>query len=114
VTPTASGKTLCRNIPVLDAVIKFPSSRAIYLFPTKALSQDQLSELRELTDEMQLDVRAHTYDGDTPGDVRTKIRKLGYIVITNPDMLHTGILPHHTKWKDLFENLRYDDKVGAT
>jgi DEAD/DEAH box helicase domain-containing protein len=107
VTPTASGKTLCYNVPVLDAVIKSPNARAIYLFPTKALSQDQLSELRELIDEMKLDVRTHTYDGDTPGDVRTKIRKSGHIVITNPDMLHTGILPHHTKWKDLFENLRY-------
>jgi DEAD/DEAH box helicase domain-containing protein len=107
VTPTASGKTLCYNIPVLDAVIKSPSSRAIYLFPTKALSQDQLSELYELIEEMKLDVRTHTYDGDTPGDIRTKVRKSGHIVITNPDMLHTGILPHHTKWKDLFENLRY-------
>ncbi|MDR1132713.1 MAG: DEAD/DEAH box helicase, partial [Synergistaceae bacterium] len=107
VTPTASGKTLCYNIPVLDTVIKSPNSRAIYLFPTKALSQDQLSELHEMIEEMKLDVRTHTYDGDTPGDVRTKIRKSGHIVITNPDMLHTGILPHHTKWKDLFENLSY-------
>jgi DEAD/DEAH box helicase domain-containing protein len=107
VTPTASGKTLCYNIPVLDAIIKSPSARAIYLFPTKALSQDQMAELHELIDGMKLDVRTHTYDGDTPGDVRTKVRKSGHIVITNPDMLHTGILPHHTKWKDLFENLRY-------
>ncbi|MDR2780066.1 MAG: DEAD/DEAH box helicase, partial [Synergistaceae bacterium] len=107
VTPTASGKTLCYNIPVLDAIIKSPSTRAIYLFPTKALSQDQLAELHNLIDDMKLDVRTHTYDGDTPGDVRTKVRKSGHIVITNPDMLHTGILPHHTKWKDLFENLKY-------
>jgi DEAD/DEAH box helicase domain-containing protein len=107
VTPTASGKTLCYNIPVLDSIIKSPSSRAIYLFPTKALSQDQLAELYELIEDMNLDVRTHTYDGDTPGDVRTKVRKSGHIVITNPDMLHTGILPHHTKWKDLFENLKY-------
>ncbi|MDR1510929.1 MAG: DEAD/DEAH box helicase [Synergistaceae bacterium] len=107
VTPTASGKTLCYNIPVLNAIIKSPSSRAIYLFPTKALSQDQLAELHNLIDDMKLDVRTHTYDGDTPGDVRTKVRKSGHIVITNPDMLHTGILPHHTKWKDLFENLKY-------
>jgi DEAD/DEAH box helicase domain-containing protein len=107
VTPTASGKTLCYNIPVLDTIIKSPSARAIYLFPTKALSQDQLAELHGLIDDMKLDVRTHTYDGDTPGDVRTKVRKSGHIVITNPDMLHTGILPHHTKWKDLFENLKY-------
>jgi DEAD/DEAH box helicase domain-containing protein len=107
VTPTASGKTLCYNIPVLDSIMKAPQTRAIYLFPTKALSQDQLSELHSLIEDMKLDVRTHTYDGDTPGDVRTKIRKSGHIVITNPDMLHTGILPHHTKWKDLFENLKY-------
>ncbi|MDR1651968.1 MAG: DEAD/DEAH box helicase [Synergistaceae bacterium] len=107
VTPTASGKTLCYNAPVLNAIMKSPSSRAIYLFPTKALSQDQMSELHALIDETGLDVRTHTYDGDTPGDVRTKVRRSGHIVITNPDMLHTGILPHHTKWKDLFENLEY-------
>jgi DEAD/DEAH box helicase domain-containing protein len=107
VTPTASGKTLCYNIPVLDAIIKSPKSRAIYLFPTKALSQDQMAELQEIIGDMKLDVRTHTYDGDTPGDVRTKVRKSGHIVITNPDMLHTGILPHHTKWKDLFENLKF-------
>ncbi|MDR3280974.1 MAG: DEAD/DEAH box helicase, partial [Synergistaceae bacterium] len=107
VTPTASGKTLCYNVPVLDAIMKSPSSRAIYLFPTKALSQDQMAELHSLVEETRLDVRTHTYDGDTPGDIRTKVRKSGHIVITNPDMLHTGILPHHTKWKDLFENLKY-------
>ncbi|MDR1916481.1 MAG: DEAD/DEAH box helicase [Synergistaceae bacterium] len=107
VTPTASGKTMCYNIPVLDSIIKSPQARAIYLFPTKALAQDQLSELHGLVEEMNLDVRTFTYDGDTPGDARTKVRKAGHIVITNPDMLHTGILPHHTKWKNLFENLRY-------
>jgi DEAD/DEAH box helicase domain-containing protein len=107
VTPTASGKTICYNIPVIHSIMKSPSSRAIYLFPTKALSQDQMSELHGLIEGMALDVRTHTYDGDTPGDVRTKVRKSGHIVITNPEMLHAGILPHHTKWKDLFENLKY-------
>jgi DEAD/DEAH box helicase domain-containing protein len=107
VTPTASGKTLCYNVPVLDAIINAPSARAIYLFPTKALAQDQLSELYELVEEMKLDVRTYTYDGDTPADARMKVRSAGHIVITNPDMLHTGILPHHTKWKNLFENLKY-------
>ncbi|MDR1471838.1 MAG: DEAD/DEAH box helicase [Synergistaceae bacterium] len=107
VTPTASGKTMCYNIPVLDSIMKSPSSRAIYLFPTKALSQDQLSELHALVEDMRLDVRTFTYDGDTSGDARAKVRDAGHIVITNPDMLHTGILPHHTKWKNLFENLRY-------
>jgi DEAD/DEAH box helicase domain-containing protein len=107
VTPTASGKTICYNVPVLNSIINSPSSRAIYLFPTKALAQDQLSELYEIVEEMKLDVRTFTYDGDTPSDARMKVRSAGHIVITNPDMLHTGILPHHTKWKKLFENLRY-------
>jgi DEAD/DEAH box helicase domain-containing protein len=107
VTPTASGKTLCYNVPVLNTIIGSPSARAIYIFPTKALAQDQLSELYELADDMKLGVRAFTYDGDTPPDARTKVRGAGHIVITNPDMLHTGILPHHTKWKSLFENLRF-------
>ncbi|MDR1514883.1 MAG: DEAD/DEAH box helicase [Synergistaceae bacterium] len=107
VTPTASGKTICYNVPVLNTIIDSPSARAIYLFPTKALAQDQLSELYELVDDMKLDVRTYTYDGDTPQDARTKVRSAGHIVITNPDMLHTGILPHHTKWKNLFENLKY-------
>lgn len=107
VTPTASGKTMCYNLPVLDRVIADPASRALYLFPTKALAQDQMSELHALIEEMQLDVRTFTYDGDTPGDARAKIRDAGHIVITNPDMLHTGILPHHTKWRNLFENLKY-------
>ncbi len=107
VTPTASGKTLCYNVPVLHAVMQDPKARAVYLFPTKALAQDQLSELHELIEEMRLDVRTFTYDGDTPMDARTKVRDAGHVVITNPDMLHTGILPHHTKWRNLFENLRY-------
>ncbi|MDR1021467.1 MAG: DEAD/DEAH box helicase [Synergistaceae bacterium] len=107
VTPTASGKTICYNVPVLNTIIGAPSARAIYIFPTKALAQDQLSELYELVEDMELDVRTFTYDGDTPSDARAKVRNAGHIVITNPDMLHTGILPHHTKWKSLFENLKF-------
>ena len=107
VTPTASGKTLCYNLPVLNTIINSPTSRAIYLFPTKALAQDQLSELHGLIEDLKLDIRTFTYDGDTPADARTKVRNAGHIVITNPDMLHTGILPHHTKWRNLFENLKY-------
>ena len=107
VTPTASGKTLCYNLPVLDAIIKKPESRAIYLFPTKALSQDQLGELYRMIEALDEPVKTFTYDGDTPVSARSSIRKQGQIVVTNPDMLHTGILPHHTKWHQLFQNLKY-------
>jgi len=107
VTPTASGKTLCYNVPVLDSILADPSARALYLFPTKALSQDQLAELMLLVDELDVDVKTFTYDGDTPASARSKLRAAGHIVVTNPDMLHTGIMPHHTKWVKLFENLRY-------
>ncbi|MGB6339113.1 MAG: DEAD/DEAH box helicase, partial [Candidatus Aminicenantaceae bacterium] len=107
VTPTASGKTLCYNLPTLDAILKNPSTRAIYLFPTKALSQDQRAELDETSKLLPQEVRLFTYDGDTPQDARKAIRARGHIILTNPDMLHTGILPHHTKWIKLFENLRY-------
>ncbi len=107
VTPTASGKTLCYNLPVLDLLIRDPGARAMYLFPTKALSEDQLHELQALVDAMGSDIRAFTYDGDTPQDARKAIRQRANVVLTNPDMLHTGILPHHTKWAKLFENLRY-------
>jgi DEAD/DEAH box helicase domain-containing protein len=107
VTPTASGKTLCYNVPVLDAILKDDTARALYLFPTKALSQDQLAELYGLIQEAGAPVKTFTYDGDTPPSARTKLRAAGHIVITNPDMLNTGILPHHTKWIKLFENLRY-------
>ncbi|MFQ6037197.1 MAG: DEAD/DEAH box helicase [Candidatus Aminicenantales bacterium] len=107
VTPTASGKTLCYNLPVLDAMLKIPSSRAIYLFPTKALSQDQQAELNETIRLLPEEIRIFTYDGDTPQDARKAIRARGHIILTNPDMLHTGILPHHTKWLKLFENLKY-------
>ncbi|QKS71310.1 DEAD/DEAH box helicase [Paenalkalicoccus suaedae] len=105
VTPTASGKTLCYNLPVLSKYMQNNSSRALYLFPTKALAQDQKSELNELVDEMEIDLKSYTYDGDTPANIRQVVRKAGHIVITNPDMLHAAILPHHTKWISLFENL---------
>ncbi|EQB96502.1 ATP-dependent helicase [Geobacillus sp. A8] len=107
VTPTASGKTLCYNLPVLDAIAKEPSIRALYIFPTKALAQDQKNELNEIIAEMGVSIYSHTYDGDTAPALRQKIRQAGHIVITNPDMLHTAILPHHTKWISLFEQLRY-------
>src|ERR1700716_539045 len=105
VTPTASGKTLCYNLPVLQGLLERPSSRALYLFPTKALAQDQLAELRALTAPLPLEVRVSTYDGDTPPGQRTAIREGGHVVLTNPDMLHTGILPHHTRWRRLFSSL---------
>ncbi len=107
VTPTASGKTLCYNLPVLDAVARDPGARALSLFPTKALAADQLVELRALADAAELDLKTHTYDGDTPPNVRSAVRAAGQVVITNPDMLHAAILPHHTKWFKLFENLQF-------
>ena len=107
VTPTASGKTMCYNLPVLSAILKNEDARALYLFPTKALSADQVSELYELIEAMGVDIKTYTYDGDTPGAARRAVRQAGHIVVTNPDMLHSGILPHHTKWVKLFENLRY-------
>jgi DEAD/DEAH box helicase domain-containing protein len=111
VTPTASGKTLCYNTPVLNAVLHNENSRALYLFPTKALSQDQVSELhsviKRLSPHVDFDIRSYTFDGDTPVAARKAIRTSGHIVVTNPDMLHTGVLPHHTLWVKLFENLSY-------
>jgi DEAD/DEAH box helicase domain-containing protein len=107
VTPTASGKTLCYNLPVLDAIAHDDAARALYLFPTKALAADQLVELRALADAAELGLKTHTYDGDTPPNVRAVVRSAGQVVITNPDMLHSAILPHHTKWFKLFENLRF-------
>jgi len=107
VTPTASGKTMCYNLPVLSSILKDEDSRALYLFPTKALSADQVSELYELIEEMGVGIKTYTYDGDTPGAARKAVRQAGHIVVTNPDMLHSGILPHHTKWVKLFENLKY-------
>ena len=107
VTPTASGKTMCYNLPVLNRILREPDARALYLFPTKALSADQVSELYELIEAMGVDIKTYTYDGDTPAAARRAVRQAGHIVVTNPDMLHSGILPHHTKWVKLFENLRY-------
>ncbi|MBM3779478.1 MAG: DUF1998 domain-containing protein, partial [Acidimicrobiia bacterium] len=99
------------NAPVLDRILKDPSSRALYLFPTKALAQDQLAELHELSGRLsvpgELDIGAFTYDGDTPQDARRSIRSRAHVVLSNPDMLHAGILPHHPRWAKLFENLRF-------
>ncbi|MCA2970192.1 MAG: DEAD/DEAH box helicase [Acidobacteriaceae bacterium] len=107
VTPTASGKTLCYNLPVLNRLVEEPGARAMYLFPTKALAEDQLQEFQRTVDAMGLPIKAFTYDGDTPSDARRAIRERANVVFTNPDMLHSGILPHHTKWAKAFENLRY-------
>jgi DEAD/DEAH box helicase domain-containing protein len=107
VTPTASGKTLAYNLPVLSRLLDAPQSRALYLFPTKALAQDQLAQLTELCDRLDAGIRTHTYDGDTPPNARSAIREAGHVVITNPDMLHSAILPHHTKWLKLFQNLQF-------
>jgi len=107
VTPTASGKTLCYNLPILNAILENLDTRALYLFPTKALAQDQLAELHDLATRLDDSFGVFTYDGDTPGDARKAIRERGHVILTNPDMLHTGILPHHTRWTRLFENLRY-------
>ena len=107
VTPTASGKTLCYNLPVLERLIGDPGARAMYLFPTKALAEDQLAEFQAVVAATGSELRAFTYDGDTPQDARRAIRERANVVLTNPDMLHAGILPHHTKWAKAFENLRY-------
>lgn len=107
VTPTASGKTLCYNMPVLDHLLAQPDARAFYLFPTKALAEDQLHEFNLAVNSMGSSIRAFTYDGDTPQDARKAIRERANVAFTNPDMLHSGILPHHTKWAKFFENLKY-------
>ena len=111
ITPTASGKTLCYNAPVLNSILQDPSTRALYLFPTKALAQDQLAELHALTqivgERAETPIGVFTYDGDTPSDARRAIRGKAHVVLSNPDMLHSGILPHHPRWAKLFENLRY-------
>ena len=111
VTPTASGKTLCYNVPILNAILQDPSSRALYLFPTKALAQDQLAELQGLCETIAgrsgEQIGVFTYDGDTPQDARRTIRARAHLVLSNPDMLHAGILPHHPRWAKLFETLRY-------
>ncbi|MGC5327287.1 DEAD/DEAH box helicase [Brevibacillus sp. SYSU BS000544] len=107
VTPTASGKSMCYHLPILQTLTENPQARALYLFPTKALAQDQKNELHELITEMGLSIKSETYDGDTPANIRQVVRKAGNIVITNPDMLHSAILPHHTKWVSFFEHLKY-------
>ena len=107
VTGTASGKTLCYNAPVIQTILDDPTACAIYLFPTKALAQDQLSELRALVQTAKVDIKTFTYDGDTAPAARRAVRRAGHIVFTNPDMLHQGILPHHTSWTRLFENLTH-------
>ncbi len=109
VTPTASGKTLCYNLPVMQTLLQDEQARALYLFPTKALSQDQQSELNELvkSSDEALPVKICTYDGDTPDSLRTAARDTGRIIISNPDMLHAGVLPNHPKWIKFFSNLKF-------
>ncbi len=96
-TPTASGKSLCYNLPVLDRLAREPDARALYLFPTKALSRDQEEALRSLMKDAGVSQGAITYDGDTPGDARRAARERSGILLSNPDMLHAGILPHHAR-----------------
>lgn len=107
ITPTASGKSYCYHLPVLQRILEDPASRALYIFPTKALAQDQKNDLNELIELSGEEILSYTYDGDTSPGIRQKVRKAGHIVMTNPDMLHSGILPHHTKWVSLFENLKF-------
>src|SRR5262245_45901135 len=109
VTPTASGKTLCYNLPVLQTIVKNPDARALYLYPTKALTYDQLDDLMQWANQLSRDepIGVYSYDGDTPQDARPAVRSRGHVILSNPDMLHKGILPHHTKWARLFENLRF-------
>ncbi len=107
VTGTATGKTLCYNLPVLQALLADPTASALYLFPTKALAQDQLAELADLAEQLDRPVPVHLYDGDTPTSRRSAVRRAGGVLLSNPDMLHAGILPHHPRWSRLFANLRY-------
>ncbi len=107
VTPTASGKTLCYNLPVLNRLVENPNARALYLFPTKALGQDQVNELTSTIEALEVKIGTYTFDGDTPASARKAVRNAGHVIVTNPDMLHTGILPHHTIWIKLFENLEF-------
>ena len=106
-TPTASGKSLCFHLPVLDAMTRDPGARAIYLFPTKALARDQEAGLRDLMRDAEVPTSAVVFDGDTPADARRAARERGGVIITNPDMLHAGVLPHHTAWARTFQHLRY-------
>ncbi|MBN2196385.1 MAG: DEAD/DEAH box helicase [Polyangiaceae bacterium] len=106
-TPTASGKTLCFHLPVLQALAEDPSATSIFVYPTKALSRDQEHSLHTLLAEAKLELPAMVYDGDTPGDARRATRERSRILLTNPDMLHAGILQNHAKWAPLFQGLRY-------
>ncbi len=106
-TPTASGKSLCFHLPVLEALAKDPSASAIFLYPTKALSRDQEHNLRALVTDAGLGLPAIVYDGDTPGDARRVAREKSRILLTNPDMLHAGILPNHARWATFFQGLRF-------
>jgi len=105
-TGTASGKTLAYNLPVLAALLRHPEARALYLFPTKALAQDQLAGLHSLQSKI-VNLKSAIYDGDTPQKDRAAVRRNAHIVLSNPDMLHTGILPHHANWSDFFSNLKF-------
>ena len=107
VTPTASGKTITYNLPIVQDILQNREIRTLYLFPTKALAQDQVNELHDIIKKLDENILSYTFDGDTPRSVRRTIRSAGHIVVTNPDMLHQGILPHHTLWIKLFENLKY-------
>jgi len=107
VTPTASGKTLCYNLPILDDLTRNENRKAMYIFPTKALAQDQTDEMNQLSMHLDRKINIFVYDGDTPTSIRQSIRTKGQVIITNPDMLHTGILPNHPKWVKMFENLKY-------
>ncbi|MGE4615210.1 MAG: DEAD/DEAH box helicase, partial [Planctomycetota bacterium] len=104
---TASGKTLCSTVPVLDAMIRDPGAHALFLYPTKALSQDQHRHLRDMIDGIGLTLETGIYDGDTEPVTRRKLRRSGRIILSNPDMLHASILPNHGGWAALFANLRY-------
>ena len=106
-TATASGKSLCYTIPVISRLLASPEARALYLFPTKALAHDQLADTRDLIASGSLPVEVHSYDGDTPQSKRRQIRQAGGILISNPDMLHAGILPYHPGWRTLFSNLQF-------
>src|SRR5262249_28416809 len=105
VTPTASGKTLCYNLPVLERLVQKPDARALYRYPTKALTYDEMDDLMQWGDALAPGIGVFAYDGDTPQDARAAVRSKGRIVLSNPDMLHKGVLPHHTRWARLFENL---------
>ena len=107
VTPTASGKTLCYNLPILNELTNDENLKAMYIFPTKALAQDQAAEVNQLSKHLSKKINIFVYDGDTPSSIRQSIRTRGQVIITNPDMLHAGILPNHPKWVKIFENLKY-------